>query len=92
MERLGGVYVALEICGIKKSCMCGQYADANPRGTTWLVTKKGFELHKEWGLERVQRDQDSFRMHTSNDWSGYGTCEVIKDMVRTTIIYHNAAT
>lgn len=66
-------------CGWDKSCMCGRYADANP-AETWIVTKKGFELHKDWGLEQYQRDQDNFRMHIFSDWSGYGTCEVMENM------------
>lgn len=71
--------------------MCGRYADANP-AETWIVTKKGFELHKDWGLEQYQRDQDNFRMHIFSDWSGYGTCEVMENMVRTIRIYYNGDT
>ena len=59
--------------------MCGRYADANPK--EWTVTKKGFELHKEWEREQCQRDQDNFEMHIFGDWSGYGTCEVMENMV-----------
>ena len=67
---------------MNKSCMCGRYADANPE-EDWIVTMKVFELHKEWGLEQFQRDPDNFRMHIFNDWSGYGACEVMENMVRT---------
>lgn len=68
--------------------MCGRYADAN-LGMTWIVTKKGFERSRQWGLEQVQRDQDRFRMHIFSDWSGYGTCEVMENMVRTIRIYYS---
>lgn len=66
-------------CGKDKKCVCGRYADANP-AETWIVTKKGFDLHWEWRLEQFQRDQDSFRMHIFSDWNGYGTCEVMENM------------
>lgn len=61
--------------------MCHRYADANPEEKL-VYTKKGYELHTEWGLERMDRDQDNFKMHIFNDWSGYGTCEVMENMVR----------
>lgn len=69
-------------CGRDKKCVCGRYADANPRETR-IVTKKGYDLHWDWGLEQFQRDQESFRMHIFSDWTGYGTCEVMENMVRT---------
>ncbi|CAD6578914.1 MAG: hypothetical protein ASARMPRED_008891 [Alectoria sarmentosa] len=68
------------MCKMDKRCLCGRYADSNP-GQTWIVTKKGFERSRQWGLEQVQRDQDRFRMHVFSDWSGYGTCEVMENMV-----------
>ena len=68
--------------------MCGRYADANP-GQTWVVTKKGFERSRQLGLEQVRRDQDRFRMNIFSDWSGYGTCELMENMVRTIRMYYS---
>ena len=66
---------------MNKTCMCRRYADANPE-ENWIVTLKGFELHKEWGDEQYLRDQGSFKMHIFEDWSGYGNCKVMESMVR----------
>lgn len=66
---------------MNKNCLCGRYPDANPE-ENWIVTKRGFELHKEWRDEQYLRDQGSFKMHIFEDWSGYGTCEVMENMVR----------
>ena len=78
-------------CGWDKSCVCGRYADANPDESR-IVTKKGFELHKEWDLEQFQRDQDMFRMYIFEDWSGYGVCEVMENMVRNRVICYIVTT
>ena len=83
-----GCHVRDDRCGIDKSCMCGRYADENT-GESWIVTKEGFELLRGWVLEQFQRDQDNFRMHILSDWSGYGTCEVMENMVRTTSDCYN---
>ena len=61
--------------------MCHRYADANPE-EKMIFTKKGYELRREWEREQIQRNQDNFMMHIFNDWNGYGTCEVMENMVR----------
>lgn len=71
-------------CGVDKSCVCGRYAKE------WTFTKKGIELHKEWEREQCQRDQDNFGMHIFGAWSGYGTCEVMENMVSTEPISYNS--
>ena len=66
-------------CKLDETGVCRRYADANPE--EWTVTKKGFELYQEWDREQLQRDQDNFGMHIFGNWSGYGTCEVMENMV-----------
>ena len=61
--------------------MCGRYADANPDENR-IVTWKGFKFYTEWKAGQYLRDQASFNMHIFEDWSGYGTCEVMENMVR----------
>ena len=56
-------------------------ADHHPNHK-WIVSKKGFELLQEWNVQQAKRDQDSFDMYIFSDFSGYGTCEVIENMVK----------
>ena len=45
------------------------------------MTKEGYELAAEWRVQRGKRDQEAFGMYIFNDWTGYGICEVIENMV-----------
>ncbi len=85
-----------QACDGGNSCVCKKPADDYPEHQ-WIVTKKGFELTLEWQTQQAKRDQDYFDMHVFSDWSGYGICEVIENMVRSEEIedkgvYANLAT
>ena len=60
--------------------MCKKLADKHPEHK-WIATKAGFELLQKWMEEQEKRDQDNFGMYIYNDFSGYGTMEVMDNMV-----------
>lgn len=60
--------------------MCKKLADEYPEHK-WIATKAGFELLQKWMEEQEKRDQKNFGMHIYNDFSGYGTVEVMGNMV-----------
>lgn len=62
--------------------MCGKPADGDTAHHKRVVTKRGYELATEWRVQKEKRDQDAFGMYIFNDWTGYGICEVIENMVR----------
>lgn len=68
-------------CGEKGTCVCGKPADESTARQPWVVTKEGYELAAEWRVQRGKRDQEAFGMYIFNDWTGYGICEVIENMV-----------
>ena len=70
-----------DTCDGGKDCMCTKPAADYPEHK-WVVTKHGFELMQEWNVQQAKRNQDCFDMHIFNDFNGYGTCEVIENMVR----------
>ena len=70
----------VDTCGGGKTCLCFKLADDHPEHK-WIVTKKGFELMKEWMDQADKRCPDLFDMHIFNDFHGYGICEVIENMV-----------
>ena len=61
--------------------MCKKLADGHPE-YNWIATKTGFELLLKWMDELSKRDQDNFGMYIYNDFTGYGTMEVMENMVR----------
>ena len=67
-------------CGGAKECLCYKLADDHPEHN-WIVTKKGYELMKEWLIQADKRCPDNFDMYIFNDFYGYGICEVIENMV-----------
>ncbi len=60
--------------------MCMKPADKYPEHK-WIMTKAGFELLMKWVEEQEKRDQDNFDMYIYNDFSAYGTKEVMDNMV-----------
>lgn len=60
--------------------MCRKPADKHPEHK-WIMTKAGFYLFMKWVEEQAKRDQDNFDMYIYNDFSGYGTKEVMENMV-----------
>ena len=72
------------MCQDKDTCICGKPADENT-AYRWAVTRKGYELAAEWRVQKGKRDQDNFGMYIFNDWTAYGICEVIENMVRVTL-------
>ena len=75
--RVGLCEVRSEECGSIKSYTCGGCAYTQLR-ETWLFTEKGHDLHKEGGIAAKSRDQDR---HIFKDRSGYGTCELMEDVI-----------
>ena len=69
----------LVTCGGPK-CMCKKPADEHPEHK-WIATKAGFELLMKWMDELSNRDQDNFDVYIYNDYTGYGTMEVMENMV-----------
>ena len=67
-------------CGGAKECLCFKLADDHPEHN-WIVTKKGYELMREWLNQADKRCPDNFDMYIFNDFYGYGICEVIENMV-----------
>ena len=60
--------------------MCLRYADANPRHR-FVVTKEGEDLFLRWRVEQIKRYAEAFNVITYTDYSGYGTGEVVENMV-----------
>ncbi|KAI4096378.1 MAG: hypothetical protein LQ339_006966 [Xanthoria mediterranea] len=67
-------------CRISPKCMCMRYADANP-GHPLFVTKGGEDLFRAWRVEQVKRDAEAFGVMAYTDYSGYGTAEVVGNML-----------
>ncbi|CAO1605284.1 hypothetical protein XANCAGTX0491_008805 [Xanthoria calcicola] len=67
-------------CRISPKCMCMRYADANP-GHPFCVTKQGEDLFRAWRVEQVKRDAEAFGVMAYTDYSGYGTAEVVGNML-----------
>lgn len=47
----------------------------------WIMTKKGADLYREWRVDQWKRDADAMNVLTYTDYSGYGTGEVVENMV-----------
>ena len=56
-------------------------ADEN-RGHHWIITKKSADLYREWRVDQWKRDADAMDVLAYTDYSGYGTGEVVENMVR----------
>lgn len=46
----------------------------------WVSSMRGNERHKWWISELLKRDQDDFLMHIYNDFTWYGTIEVLENL------------
>ena len=66
--------------GIGPLCMCRRPADLHPE-YDWVMTKRGFEQALHWMHEREKRTQENFELYIFNDYNGYGTQEVIENML-----------
>ena len=51
------------------------------QGYPWIIIKKGADLYKEWRLDQWKRDAEAMDVVTYTDYSGYGTGEVVENMV-----------
>ena len=45
------------------------------------MTKKGADLYREWRVDQWKRDADAMGVLTYTDYSGWGTGEVVENMV-----------
>lgn len=61
-------------------CMCRRPADSQP-DYDWVLTKRGFEQALHWMGEREKRCQENFDLYIFNDYNGYGTQEVVENML-----------
>ncbi|PTB61879.1 hypothetical protein BBK36DRAFT_1130852 [Trichoderma citrinoviride] len=57
----------------------GKLASLHPEHK-WVSTMRGNERHKWWISELLKRDQDDFAMHVYNDFTWYGTIEVLENL------------
>lgn len=73
------------------STMCkvmGKLASLHP-DHVWVSSMRGHERQKWWLMEILKRDQDGFSMHVYNDFSYYGTIEVLENLVSSLLIHPN---
>jgi len=68
-----------EICGGPK-CVCNKPATEFP-DHIWILTRAGFKLLVQWREQQVKRNQHNFGIQFYNDFTGYGTREVMENMV-----------
>ncbi|KAL6862092.1 hypothetical protein J3F83DRAFT_716909 [Trichoderma novae-zelandiae] len=59
--------------------LVGKLASLHPEHK-WVSTMRGNERHKWWISELLKRDQDDFLMHVYNDFTSYGTIEVMENI------------
>ncbi|KAM0260082.1 hypothetical protein ACHAQJ_003007 [Trichoderma viride] len=57
----------------------GKLASLHP-GHTWVSSMCGDERMEWWLMEILKRDQDGFCMHIYNDFTYYGTIEVLENL------------
>ncbi|KAL8650287.1 MAG: hypothetical protein Q9226_005206 [Calogaya cf. arnoldii] len=67
-------------CRISPKCMCMRFASANP-SHPFCLTKKGEDLYRAWRREQVKRDAEAFGVIAWTDYSGYGTAEVVGNIL-----------
>jgi hypothetical protein len=67
-----------EQCAMHK--VVGKLASLHPEHK-WVSTMRGNERSKWWISELLKRDQDDFLMHVYNDFTWYGTIEVMENIV-----------
>ena len=79
-ERDAAGYDRIETsCGEEGKCMCMQAADGHPNHS-WIVTKAGYGLYKDWAHQLYCRDPDNFGMFITSNWGGYGVSEVVENI------------
>ena len=67
------------VCGRPK-CMCLKAAEDH-LDHKWVMTRAGYDLHKEWEQEKTNRDQDSFGLYIYGHFDAYGLSELMQNMV-----------
>jgi hypothetical protein len=67
-------------CGTK-TCKCNKTLEKSP-GWPIFLTKEGGKNMFRLIDENERRNQDNFDMYIYNDWSGWGTAEVLTNAVR----------
>lgn len=67
-------------CRVSPTCMCLRYLDNNPKHP-YSMTKKGGELYMQWRTQQVKRDAELLGVTAYKYFSGYGTAEVVENMV-----------
>lgn len=72
-----------EACGGPK-CVCKKPATELP-DHIWILTRAGFKLLVQWREQQEKRNQHNFGMYFYNDFTGYGTREVMENMVGITL-------
>lgn len=60
--------------------MCNKPATELP-DHIWFLTRAGFELFVQWREQQEKRHQHNLGMYFYNDFTGYGTREVMENMV-----------
>lgn len=68
-------------CGTK-TCKCNKPLEKNP-GWPIFLTKEGGKNMFQLIDDNEKRNQANFDIHIYNDWSGWGTAEVLTNAVRT---------
>ncbi|KAI0874957.1 hypothetical protein GGS24DRAFT_321611 [Hypoxylon argillaceum] len=66
-------------CG-KKRCMCFKPAAANPEHP-WAISVAGLRKFETQFVHAGLRDPDNFSMYTFNDHAGYGSLEVLQNLL-----------
>ena len=66
-------------CG-KKQCKCFKPVAANPEHP-WVITWAGYKKSMNQFLHNFVRDPDHFSMYIYNDFSAYGSLEVLENLV-----------
>lgn len=70
--------------------MCLRYADRNPEHT-WINTRKGHRIWEEAVAQVFLRDPDEFGVYIYNRWNSYAICEVLENLVRTSLVFDDAS-
>ncbi|KAL8876988.1 MAG: hypothetical protein Q9192_008762, partial [Flavoplaca navasiana] len=67
-------------CRSSPQCLCMRPATDNP-AHPFCITKRGEDLYRSWRFEQVKRDAEIFGVVGDMEFTGYGTREVIENIV-----------